>query len=68
MTDNQFDAPEFQEQPGKKNNRTLWIILAVVAVVILCCCIFAALVLMFFVPSGRFQQLRYGLLPLLAFL
>jgi len=67
MTENQFDTPEFQEVPEKKTNKTLWIILAVFAVVIICC-ICVALVLMFLIPAGCYQQLRYGLMPLLAFL
>ena len=67
MTENQFDTPEFQEVPEKKNNKTLWIILAVLAVVIICC-ICVALVLMFLIPADRYQQLRYGFMPLLAFL
>jgi len=67
MTENQFDAPEFQEVPEKKNNKTLWIILAVLAVIVICCCIIFALVLMFVIPADRYQQFRYGLMPLFAF-
>jgi flagellar basal body-associated protein FliL len=68
MTENQLDTPEFLEVPEKKNNKTLWIILAVLAVLVICCCIIFALVLMFVIPADRYQQLRYGFLPLFAFL
>jgi flagellar basal body-associated protein FliL len=68
MTENQFDTPEILEVPEKKNNKTLWIILAVLAVLVICCCVIFVLVLMFVIPADRYQQLRYGLVPLLAFL
>jgi len=68
MTENQFDPPEFQEMPEKKNNKTLWIILVVLAVLVICCCVIFALALIFVIPADRYQQLRFGLMPLFAFL
>jgi len=62
-----MDAPEeFEEAPGKKSNKTLWIILAIVAVIILCCCCFAITILIIIAASGGFEDLFY-FIPALPF-
>jgi len=69
MSDDINYVPEppqsFEQEPAKKNNKTLWIIIAVIAVLLLCCCLVLVLGAVFgFVPF--LEEFVFETLPYLA--